>query len=184
MRIHRPTTTTAQHLCRVNSVLTFTHMWTSPPWLQHRDLNLCHDLSHHLFQTCLIHNSAPHTAPHPTNARNFIVLVTPFSIVSPSSNHIELLSIVTRGFVTVPNRRRLDGDPPRPTTELNSTSFSSRALLVFSFAVSIQFHHQLLQLIFQLRYSDSGSLENFTSTFFTSPSSLVRSWSRAVWMRS
>ena len=36
--------------------------------VQHRDLNLCHDLSHYLFQTCLIHNSAPHTASHLTLA--------------------------------------------------------------------------------------------------------------------
>ena len=50
----------------------FVHTRTSPPWIQHRDLKLCHD---DLFQTCLIHS-----APHPTNARSFIVLVTPFPL--------------------------------------------------------------------------------------------------------
>ena len=39
-------------------------MRTSPPWRQHRDLKLCHDLSHYMLQTCLIRNSAP----DPTNA--------------------------------------------------------------------------------------------------------------------
>ena len=112
------------------------HIRTSSPWLQHRDSSLCHDLSHYLYQTCLINNSAPHTASNPTNARNFIVLVTPFPHCHHHRTTLSFFTIVTRGFVTVPNRPRLDGVPPHPTTELNSTSFSSGAQLVYSFAVS------------------------------------------------
>ena len=75
----------------------FVHVRTSPPWLHNRDLNLCHDLSHYSLQTCLIRNSAP----HPTNTRSFIVLVTHF----PLCHHHQItlsFPIVTRGFVAVP----------------------------------------------------------------------------------
>ena len=85
MQIRELTTTTTLTSVRSEQYIYFIHTRTSPPWLQHRGLNLCHDLSHYLFQTCLVHNSALHTAPHPTNARDT------FSTVSPSSDHIELL---------------------------------------------------------------------------------------------
>ena len=92
MQIRRLTTTTTSTSVQSEHCTDFIRMRTVPPWRQHRDLNLCHDLSHYLFQTCLIYNSAPHTASHPTTARSFIVLVTPFPLCHQSSDHIELLS--------------------------------------------------------------------------------------------
>ena len=68
-------------------------MRTSPPWLQHRDLNICHDVSHYPLQTCLIHNSAP----HPTNARSFVVLVT-----SPLCHHHQTTLRSLSRFQSVP----------------------------------------------------------------------------------
>ena len=114
MQIRRLTTTTTSTSVQSEHCTVFLQMRTAPPWLQHRDLNLCHDLSHYLFQTCLIHNSAPHTASHPTTARSFIVLVTPFPLCHHHQTTLSFSPIVTRSFVTVPNRRRLDGDPPHP----------------------------------------------------------------------
>ena len=144
MQIRWLTTTTTSTSVQSEQCTDFTHMRTSPPWLQHRDLKLCQEPSLHSLQTCLIRNSAPLR----TNARSFIVLVTPFRL-SPPSDHIKLPhrdSRLCHGF----NRRRLE-----PTTVLNSTSFSSGSQLVHSFADSTRFHHKLPKLILQLRHSNS-----------------------------
>ena len=82
-------------------------MRTSPPWIQHRELNLCHDLSHYSLQTCPIHNSAL----HPTNARSFIVLVTPFRLCHRHHTTLSFSLIVTRGSITIPIE---DGRPEHP----------------------------------------------------------------------
>ena len=131
----------------------------SPPWLKHPDLNPCHDLGHYLFKTCLIHNSAPHTS-HPTNARSFIVVVSPFPPCHHHQTTLSFFTIVTRIFVTVPNRRQLDGDPPHPTTELNSTSFqraTRKQLYCFNLVSPSAAPIDLTTPVFQ-----SGSSENFT----------------------
>ena len=76
------TTTTTSTSVQSEHCTDFKHMRTSPPRLQHRDLNLCHDLGHYSFQSCLIHNSA--TQFHRSRDT--------FSTVSPPPDHIELLS--------------------------------------------------------------------------------------------
>ena len=58
-------------------------MRTFPPWPQHRDLQLYHDRSHYLLQTCLTQSAAT----LPTNVRSFIVLVTPFYYVTTISRY-------------------------------------------------------------------------------------------------
>ena len=119
------------------------HMRTSPPWLQHRDLNLFHDLNHYLFQTCFIHNFVPHTACHPTNARNFIALVTFVPLCHYHQTTLSFSLIVSRGFVTVPNRRRLDGEIQRirllcsiPRISLPVHDSHTALLFKFSFNIS------------------------------------------------
>ena len=105
-------------------------MRTSPPWIQHRDLNLCS------LQTCLIRNSAP----QPTNACSFIILATPFPLCHHHHTTLSFLhrdSRLCHGF----NRRRLDGDAPHPTL-LNSTSFFQRTHLVYSIADATRYSNR------------------------------------------
>ena len=69
----------------------FIHKRTSPPWIQHRDLSLWHDLSHYLTQTCLRRTSASVTAFQPMNSRSFVVPVTPCPLCHHHQTTIELL---------------------------------------------------------------------------------------------
>ena len=136
----------SKQLC-INNI----HMRTSPPWLQHRDLKLCHDLSHFLLRTCLIHNSAP----HPANARSFIVLVTPFPQCHHHQTTLSFSPIATRGFVTVPIENGWMGThsirllSPVPRVSLSArTSVSPSAVPADLTTAEFQF----------------VSVENFTST--------------------
>ena len=153
--------TDCEHLCRMTTVhQQFSHA-DVPPWLQHRDLKLFHDPSRHLLQTCLLHNSAPHTV----NSRSFTVAVT-FQLCHQRRTTLSVSSIVTRGFITIliedgsmgTHRIRLLSSIPRVSPSARNSVSPSAAPA------------DLVTPVFQ-----SVSVENFTSTLFTSPSSLVRS---------
>ena len=136
------------------------------------DLKLCHDLSHHLLQPCLNRNSAP----HPTNSRSFIVLVAPLRLCHRHHTTVGFLLHRDSRLCHGLNRRRLDG-----THRIRLLSSILRVSLVARNSVSPSAAPaDLTTLVFQF-----VSVENFTSTLFTSPSSLVRSLLRAcVWIRS
>ena len=129
----------------------FKHMRTSLPWIQHRDLKLCHGLSHYLLPSNLSHSQLCTSSDERSQFHRSRDTI---STVSPPSDHVELLRGLSRF------KSRLDGDPPHPTV-LNSTTFSSGA------------HNSFPALQIQL------GIPIFSSTFFTSPSSLVHSSSRA-----
>ena len=106
---------------------------TSPPWLQHRDLKLCHDQTHHLLQTCLIHNSAP----HPTNAQFHRSRDTFSTWVG--THRIRLLNSILRVSLSARNSGSLPAAPADLTTPVfqfvsvesfTSTHFTSPFSLV------------------------------------------------------